>query len=113
MRLPGYDRELDMVACTPDGTIAAYVNNWMNPVNRIGVCGPVGTRAAYRRQGFARAALLESLRRQRARGMDRVVISTGESNTPGAAALRVAGLHRRRAPTSTTRNQHERPAPAR
>ncbi|CAA9588220.1 MAG: hypothetical protein AVDCRST_MAG18-4318 [uncultured Thermomicrobiales bacterium] len=82
MRLPGYHRELDVIACAPDGTIAAYVNNWIDPVNRIGVCGPVGTRAAYRRQGFARAALLESLRRQRARGMDRVCISTGEANSP-------------------------------
>ncbi len=82
MRLPGYDRELDVVACAPDGTIAAYVNNWLDPVNRIGVCGPVGTRAAYRRRGFARAALLESLRRLRERGMARVCISTGAGNVP-------------------------------
>lgn len=82
MGLPGYDRELDIVAVAPDGTIAANVNNWLDPLNRIGICGPIGTRAAHRRRGLARATLLESLRRQQARGMDRVCISTGQSNHP-------------------------------
>ncbi|MGB8645842.1 MAG: GNAT family N-acetyltransferase [Anaerolineae bacterium] len=82
MRLPGYDRDLDVVAIAPDGVIASYVNGWIDPVNRIGDFGPVGARAAYRRQGLTRAALLASLRRMQARGMDRVCISTGEGNTP-------------------------------
>jgi ribosomal protein S18 acetylase RimI-like enzyme len=82
MRLPGYYRDLDVVAVAPDGVIAAFVNGWIDPVNRIGDFGPVGARPAYRRQGLTRAALLEGLRRMQARGMDRVCISTGVSNTP-------------------------------
>lgn len=82
MRLPGYHRDLDVVTVAPDGVIAAYVNGWIDPVNRIGDCGPVGARAAYRRRGLTRAALLECLRRMRARGMDRVCIATSASNTP-------------------------------
>jgi len=82
MRLPGYHRDLDVVAVAPDGVIAAYVNGWIDPVNRIGDFGPVGARLAYRRQGLTRAVLLECLRRMQARGMDRVCISTGVSNTP-------------------------------
>ncbi|MEW5826419.1 MAG: GNAT family N-acetyltransferase [Candidatus Bipolaricaulota bacterium] len=80
MRMPGYDRDLDVVAVAADGTIAAYVNGWLDPVNTIGDVGPVGAREAYRRQGLTRAVLLECLRRMKARGMDRVCISTGEGN---------------------------------
>ena len=81
MRLPGYDRELDVVAVSPDGAHAAYVNGWADPLNRVGDFGPVGTLPAYRRQGLGRAALLEALGRMKACGMDRVCVSTGESNT--------------------------------
>jgi GNAT superfamily N-acetyltransferase len=86
MRLPGYDRDLDVVAVASDGVIAAYVNGWIDPLNRIGDFGPVGARPAYRRQGLTRAVLLEGLRRMRAHGMDRVCISAVETNT---AAVRL------------------------
>ena len=82
MRLPGYHRDLDVVTIAPDGVLAAYVNGWVDPLNRIGDFGPVGARQAYRRQGLTRAALVESLRRMQAHGMDRVCVSTGVSNTP-------------------------------
>jgi ribosomal protein S18 acetylase RimI-like enzyme len=42
----------------------------------------VGARQQYRRQGLTRLALLESLRRMKAFGMERVCISTGITNTP-------------------------------
>jgi ribosomal protein S18 acetylase RimI-like enzyme len=80
MRMPGYDREFDVVTVAPDGTIAAYVNGWLDPVNKIGDLGPVGAREAYRRQGLTRAVLFECMRRMKARGMDRVCVSTGEGN---------------------------------
>jgi ribosomal protein S18 acetylase RimI-like enzyme len=82
MRLPGYDHQLDVVAIAPDGVIAAYVNGWIDPVNRIGDLGPVGARPGYRRQGLTRAVLLECLRRMQNMGMNRVSVSTGVSNEP-------------------------------
>jgi len=82
MRLPGYQRDLDVVTITPDGIIAAYVNGWIDPINMIGDFGPVGALPAYRRQGLTRAALLEGLRRMKALGMNRVCVSTGVSNEP-------------------------------
>jgi len=92
MRLPGYHRDLDVVAVAPDGVVAAYVNGWIDPVNRIGDFGPVGARPAYRRQGLTRAVLLEGLRRMQARGMDRVCVSTGESNTPAIRLYESVGF---------------------
>jgi ribosomal protein S18 acetylase RimI-like enzyme len=92
MRLPGYDRELDVVAVASDGVIAAYVNGWIDPLNRIGDLGPVGARPAYRRQGLTRAVLLECLRRMQARGMERACVSTGVSNTPAMRLYESVGF---------------------
>jgi mycothiol synthase len=83
MHLPGYDRQLDVVAVAPDGIIAAYVNGWIDPINQVGDFGPVGALPAYRKQGLTKAVLLECMRRMRAGGMIRVSVSTGVSNEPG------------------------------
>jgi len=81
-RLPGYQRELDIVTVALDGAIVAYVNGWPDPINKIGDFGPVGALKAYRRQGLTRAALYECIRCMKTHGMDRVCISTGIANTP-------------------------------
>jgi mycothiol synthase len=90
MQLPGYDPELDIVSVAPDGVIAAYVNGWNDPLNKIGDFGPVGTRPAYRRQGLAKAALLECLRRMQAQGMQRVSVST--NNLPAQRLYEAVGF---------------------
>jgi mycothiol synthase len=92
MRLPGYHRDLDVVAVAPDGVIAAYLNGWVDPLNRIGDFGPVGARPAYRRQGLTRLVLLEGLRRMRAYGMDRVCVSTGIMNVPALNLYQSVGF---------------------
>jgi len=92
MRMPGYDRDLDVVAVAPDRAIAAYVNGWLDPVNKIGDFGPVGAREAYRRKGLTRAVLLECLRRMKARGMDRVCVSTGEQNAAARGLYESVGF---------------------
>jgi mycothiol synthase len=88
MQLPGYNRDLDLIAVTPDGVIGATANGWLDPINRIGNFGQVGALPAFRRRGMTRAVLLEGLRRMRIMGMDRVCVSTGVSNIP---AIRLYG----------------------
>ena len=92
MRLPGYQPDLDVVAVAPDGAIAAYVNGWIDPVNRIGEFGPVGAREAYRRRGLTRAVLLEALRRMKKHGMNRVYLTTGVSNVPARGLYSSVGF---------------------
>jgi len=92
VRLPGFERELDIVAVAPDGVIAAYVNGWIDPLNKIGDFGPVGARPAYRRRGYSQAVLIECLRRMQARGMNRVSVSTGVSNTPAIKLYESVGF---------------------
>jgi ribosomal protein S18 acetylase RimI-like enzyme len=82
MHLPGYRSDLDVVTLVPDGSVTAYVNGWVDPLNSIGDLGPVGARPAFRQRGLTRLALLESLRRMQDLDMDRVCISTGIYNTP-------------------------------
>jgi ribosomal protein S18 acetylase RimI-like enzyme len=92
MHLPGYDPQLDVVAVAPDGTIAAYVNGWIDPLNHIGDFGPVGALPAYRKQGLTRAVLLECLRFMQACGIERVSVSTGVSNEPALRLYRSVGF---------------------
>ena len=82
MQMPGYQRELDVVTVAPEGVFAAAVTGWLDPLNRIGDLGEVGTLPAYRRQGLMRPALLECLRRMQAYGMERACVSTGIENWP-------------------------------
>ncbi|MBI5031123.1 MAG: GNAT family N-acetyltransferase [Chloroflexi bacterium] len=80
MRMFDYDRELDVVTVSPDGIIAAYGMAWVDAENKIGEFEPVGARDDYLRKGLTRAALLEGLRRMKARGADTANVATNATN---------------------------------
>ena len=92
MKLPGYDRDLDVIAVAPGGMVVATANGWLDPVNSIGCIGQVGTLPAHRRRGLSRAVLLELLHRMRARSMDRACVSTGVSNVPAIRLYQSIGF---------------------
>ena len=68
MRLPGYDRELDVVTVAPDGQVASFALGWVDTRLGVGEFEPVGTHADFRRLGLGRAVLAENMRRMKARG---------------------------------------------
>lgn len=58
---PHMEREWVVVA--PDGRFAAFVNLWIDSVNRSLLFEPVGTHSDFRRQGLAKALMLHAMRR--------------------------------------------------
>jgi mycothiol synthase len=81
-RMPEYTPELDLAVVTADGTVASFCLCWLDPVNKIGLFEPVGTRPAFQRQGLAKGVLAEGLCRMRSMGMERAIVCANYSNAP-------------------------------
>ena len=93
MRLPGYDRNNDLVAAAPDGDVTAFAMCWLDPINKIGEFEPVGKRPAFRRRGLAQAVLAQGLRRMKAAGAVMAFVMA-HSHEPGPVALyQSVGFH--------------------
>lgn len=60
---PLYRRDLDIVAATPAGEIAAFCTIWYDDVTRSAVCVLVGTAPEHQRHGLGKAVMCEGLRR--------------------------------------------------
>jgi GNAT superfamily N-acetyltransferase len=69
---PLYRRDLDVVAATPDGEIAAFCTIFYDDYTRSAVCVLVGTAAKHWRRGLGKAIILEGMRRLRHLGCTRV-----------------------------------------
>ncbi|HSJ58414.1 MAG TPA: GNAT family N-acetyltransferase [Anaerolineae bacterium] len=65
---PLYRRDLDVVAATEAGEIAAFCTIWYDDVTRSGVCVLVGTAAEHQRRGLGKAVIWEGLRRMQRLG---------------------------------------------
>ena len=61
---PHMEREIVVVA--PDGRCAAFINIWIDSVNRSLLFEPVGTHSDFRRRGIAKALMVYALRRMQA-----------------------------------------------
>jgi mycothiol synthase len=67
-RAPLYRQDLDIVAATPDGEIAAFCTVWFDDTTRTGAFEPVGTASAHQRRGLGKAVMCEGLRRLKRMG---------------------------------------------
>ena len=92
MTAPNYDPTLDVVVAAPDGTFAAFAMVWIDPQTCIGSFEPVGTRDGMQRKGLGKAALLEGMRRMKARGMTVAIVLTHAHNAGNIAFYQAAGF---------------------
>ncbi len=69
---PLYRRDLDLVAVTPSGEIAAFCTIYYDDFTRSAVCVLVGTAAEHQRRGLGRAVMLAGLQRLQQMGCTRV-----------------------------------------
>ena|GEM_PF-351839 len=89
---PVYRPDLDFVAVTPDGELAAYCIVWWDPETRTGEFEPVGTSARFRRQGYGKALMLEALRRLRTLGAEHAIVVSATAETSEPARRLYASL---------------------
>ncbi len=81
---PLYRPDLDLVAITPAGEVAAFTTIWYDDVTHSGYFEPVGTTPEHQRCGLARSLLCEGMRRLKCLGATQVMTIGGE---PPANAL--------------------------
>jgi GNAT superfamily N-acetyltransferase len=79
---PLYDPSLDILVEAEDGTFVANTICWADAGSGIAIFEPVGTHPAYRQRGLARFAMLEGLRRLKARGLRWAGVGTAHFNAP-------------------------------
>jgi mycothiol synthase len=86
---PLYRRDLDIVAATPTGEIAAFCTLWFDDVTRSAVCVLVGTAPEHQRRGLGKAVMYAGLRRLRHMGGTRAFANGYDSpaNTLYGAVL--------------------------
>jgi GNAT superfamily N-acetyltransferase len=80
---PTYRPELDLVVTSADGRISAFCTLWFDDINKVGFVEPIGTVPAYRRQGLAKALLLEGFQRLKRLGAETAYLGHGSDNAAG------------------------------
>jgi len=81
---PLYRRDLDIVAATPTGEIAAFCTIWFDDATQSAVCVLVGTVPGHQRRGLATAVMFEGLHRLQKMGGTRAFANAYD---PAADAL--------------------------
>jgi mycothiol synthase len=88
---PSFRHDLNLVAEAADRSFAAHVGLTLDEVNGHGIIEPVCTHPGHRRQGLARALILEGLKRLRDQGATTCSVETGDME-PANALYRAIGF---------------------
>jgi mycothiol synthase len=81
---PLYRRDLDLVAVSKDGAIAAFCTIWFDDVTRSAYFEPVATVPTHQQRGLGRAVMVEGLHRLQHMGATTAFVTGG---SPAANAL--------------------------
>jgi ribosomal protein S18 acetylase RimI-like enzyme len=92
---PHYRLEDDLVAESPDGTLAAYALGWWDPDGAVAEFEPVGTHPDHQRRCLSRALLTASLARFLERGARTIQVYADASEEAAEGLYASAGFHRR------------------
>ncbi len=92
LKMPQYQRELDIVAVAPDGSLAGFCVGWPISERHIGQVEPLGVHPRFHHMGLGRALLLESLRRFKAHGADSVLVETENHRKVARSAYESVGF---------------------
>jgi mycothiol synthase len=87
-----YDPELDVILEDSRGRFLSYCVGWLDYVNAVGHFEPVGCRPASTGRGYARAVIIEGLRRMRSRGMHIALVATESVNAPAMRLYSACGF---------------------
>jgi ribosomal protein S18 acetylase RimI-like enzyme len=89
---PGYDRDLDNVAVSPEGEVCAAALVWLDDNCGAGEFEPVGTRPEFQRRGLGKAVLYRGLTKMKERGMTTAIVGTNASNAAAIALYESVGF---------------------
>lgn len=93
MSNPDYRAELNLVAVSPEGTLAAFCYCSISPQENArtgrneGWIAELGTRRGFRRMGLGRAMLLSGLAQLKAKGVETARLGVDSQNPSGALRL--------------------------
>jgi len=89
---PGYDRDFDNVAISPEGEVCAAALAWLDNESLTGEFEPVGTRPAQQQRGLGKAVLLRGLAKMQQRGMTTAIVGTNATNAAAIALYESVGF---------------------
>ncbi len=93
LHMPQYRPELDLVAVTGDGRLAAFCIGWLHPQQPLARIEPMGVHPDFHRLGLGKAILTTLLQRLQSRNVQFVSLHTTPDNTAALKLYASLGFH--------------------
>ena len=94
LRMPQYRPEVDLVAVTEDGRLAAFCIGWLHPLQPLAQIEPMGVHPDFQRLGLGQAILAAMLQRLRAHNVQFVSLFTATDNDPAVKLYDSVGFQK-------------------